>query len=93
MSSRYYYGVHLLPATWVIDTVQLTITVDTIVYGNPKCRDMSGDWQVLDAEQRQCMAHTLVFSRSFGRDTNHISVICSTQALPGGEAIRFYRMV
>ena len=91
MSSRY-YGVHRLPASWVIDTVQVTITVDGIVYGKPKCRDNNRVWQALDAEKRQCIKHTLVFSRSFHRDLVHISLICSTQNFPGGESIRFYRM-
>jgi len=76
----------------VIDTVQFTITVDGIVYGNPKCRDNNQVWLALDAEQRQIIKHTLVFSRSFHVFTHHISLICSTQDFPGGEAIRFYRM-
>ena len=72
--------------------MQFTITVDGIVYGNPKCRDIYGDWHVLNAEQRQCIKHTLVFSSSAGRYGTIWQVTCSTQKFPGGESIRFYRM-
>ena len=91
MSSRY-YGVHRLPASWVIDTVQFTITVDGIVYGNPKCMGRGRVWQALDAEQRQCIKHTLVFSRSAEWYGHAWQMTCSTQRFPGGESIRFYRM-